>query len=433
AGMLTRAMAKQLSAALAHECLFVDFLFEEEPKKVSEALNENSNGTPNKLGPDLNGKAVNDTQYRGFNLKGYLDSDYTGCNMDRKALQDRGERLGEKELSKRVAFLLGGEAHQAVGGPTSLGATSEEGAYSQLNSGSNPSVLVYKTKSVEDKLKTTHTDSVANEESRADDISLKVKLEDLSNILKDTRSAFFTPDSLPYEPIIVSDESKEEEEVAKDKDTEATSHDPQKEELEQVKAKAKAELASMKAKASYLDINQLTDLLFKKKLKTLDSFPSLLYKVTDTLNMFATMVENASGATSMNVPSIGNTIASPAKGEKNTKDADINLKDELVDLLGKNVVTQYYTKKLLFDKYYDKMLKRKKSPKITNCEVLTKKGPITLKIYREDGSDEVILNLKVSNLHLAELREVIQACLDKSEKGQKTIYDMVKTRFDQLA
>ncbi|GJV40696.1 retrovirus-related pol polyprotein from transposon TNT 1-94 [Tanacetum coccineum] len=38
AGMLTRAMAKQLSAASAHECLFVDFLFEEEPKKVTEAL-----------------------------------------------------------------------------------------------------------------------------------------------------------------------------------------------------------------------------------------------------------------------------------------------------------------------------------------------------------------------------------------------------------
>nr|GEU57289.1 hypothetical protein [Tanacetum cinerariifolium] len=38
AGMLTRAMAKELSAALAHECIFVDFLLEEEPKKVFEAL-----------------------------------------------------------------------------------------------------------------------------------------------------------------------------------------------------------------------------------------------------------------------------------------------------------------------------------------------------------------------------------------------------------
>ncbi|GJX08271.1 retrovirus-related pol polyprotein from transposon TNT 1-94 [Tanacetum coccineum] len=36
--MLTRAMAIELSVALAHECLSVDFLFEKEPKKVSEAL-----------------------------------------------------------------------------------------------------------------------------------------------------------------------------------------------------------------------------------------------------------------------------------------------------------------------------------------------------------------------------------------------------------
>nr|GEZ26542.1 hypothetical protein [Tanacetum cinerariifolium] len=55
------------------------------------------------------------------------------------------------------------------------------------------------------------------------------------------------------------------------------------------------------------------------------------------------MVENASGATSMNVPSPGKAAASPIEGEKNTKDADTNLKDELVDLLLKNVVTQYYT------------------------------------------------------------------------------------------
>ncbi|GJS28269.1 retrovirus-related pol polyprotein from transposon TNT 1-94 [Tanacetum coccineum] len=38
AGILTQAMARDLSAALAHECFFVDFLSEEEPKKVSEAL-----------------------------------------------------------------------------------------------------------------------------------------------------------------------------------------------------------------------------------------------------------------------------------------------------------------------------------------------------------------------------------------------------------
>ncbi|GJR84664.1 retrovirus-related pol polyprotein from transposon TNT 1-94 [Tanacetum coccineum] len=36
--MLTRAMAKELSVASAYEYLFVDFLSEKEPKKVSEAL-----------------------------------------------------------------------------------------------------------------------------------------------------------------------------------------------------------------------------------------------------------------------------------------------------------------------------------------------------------------------------------------------------------
>ncbi|GJZ62836.1 hypothetical protein Tco_0619257 [Tanacetum coccineum] len=151
------------------------------------------------------------------------------------------------------------EAQQAAGGPTSLGVTSEEGAHPQLNSGSNPSVLLDKTKSARDGLKTAHTDLGANKESKADEISLKVKLEDLSDILKDTRSAFFIPDSPPDEPIIISDESEEEEEVEKDKDIEATSHD--KEELEQGKAKVKAEVASIKAMPSYPDIHQLTELL----------------------------------------------------------------------------------------------------------------------------------------------------------------------------
>ncbi|GJX42286.1 hypothetical protein Tco_0257276 [Tanacetum coccineum] len=142
----------------------------------------------------------------------------------------------------------------------------------------------------------------------------------------------------------------------------------------------------------------------QEKLKTLDSLPSLLHKVTDTLNRFATMVENASGATSMNVPSAGKATASPAEGEKNTKDAETNLQKQLINLLGFEVVEQYHNKKLLFDKYCDKMLKRKKISKIIKCDVLTQKGPISLKVYWEDGLSEVIENLKVSDLHLAEWR-----------------------------
>ncbi|GJU94806.1 retrovirus-related pol polyprotein from transposon TNT 1-94 [Tanacetum coccineum] len=109
--------------------------------------------------------------------------------------------------------------------------------------------------------KTSHS-QISKESSSAMDSnpsqpSVSTPLEDLLDILKDTRSAFFTPDSLTDEPIINSDESEEEEDAEKDKDTENTS----KEEPEQAKAKAEAEVASMKATPSYPDINQLTKLL----------------------------------------------------------------------------------------------------------------------------------------------------------------------------
>ncbi|GJZ88412.1 hypothetical protein Tco_0660194 [Tanacetum coccineum] len=401
------------------------------------------------------------------------------------------------------------EAQQASGGPTSLGANSEEGAHPQLSSGhdalanfiaeanpeisapkdsisyqqgmdegtknysfayilagSNPSILVDKTKSVGDGLKTGHTTS-------------------------DTRSAFFTPDSLIDEPIIVLDESEEEEDAEKDKDTEDTSVPPP-------MSLKSAQIQELMDQPSYPDINQLTELLvtslkpelskllashdfasclptalkelpskiteisgeikelkqhvrdieielhgdlleiptkletftstissLPSQLQTLDSLPSLLHKVTNTLNRFSTMVDNASGATSMHVPSAGQAAALPAEGEKNTKFVGTNLKDELIDLSGKDVVTQYYTKKLLFDKYCDKILRRKKTPNITNYEVLTKKGPITLKIYREDGSDEVVSNLKTRVDKLAQTEQELKIDLNQPLKEQDPLNELI--------
>ncbi|GKA46036.1 hypothetical protein Tco_0738832 [Tanacetum coccineum] len=144
------------------------------------------------------------------------------------------------------------------------------------------------------------------------------------------------------------------------------------------------------------------------------------------------MVENALEATSMNVPSAGQATALPSEWEKNTKDAETNLQKQLIDLLGIEVVEQYHSKKLLFDKYCDKMLKIRKSSKIIKCDVLTQKGPISLKVYREDRLSEVIKNLKVSDLYLAEWREVVQACPDRREKAWKTIYGLIKTRMEYL-
>ncbi|GKB43742.1 hypothetical protein Tco_0888684 [Tanacetum coccineum] len=80
-------------------------------------------------------------------------------------------------------------------------------------------------------------------------------------------------------------------------------------------------------------------------------------------------------------------------------------REDLVDLLGPDVVSNCYKSKLQYEKYCDKMLNRRAKSRITNCDVLTRKGPITLKVYREDGTDKVIPNFKASDLHLAEWNE----------------------------
>ncbi|GJU45796.1 hypothetical protein Tco_1203062 [Tanacetum coccineum] len=82
-------------------------------------------------------------------------------------------------------------------------------------------------------------------------------------------------------------------------------------------------------------------------------------------------------------------------------------KEELVVLLGPEMVNKHYNDKLQYDRYCDKMLNRRAESRITNCDVLTRKGPITLKVYREDGTSEIIPNFKSSDLHLGEWREVM--------------------------
>ncbi|GKA10710.1 hypothetical protein Tco_0690143 [Tanacetum coccineum] len=59
-----------------------------------------------------------------------------------------------------------------------------------------------------------------------------------------------------------------------------------------------------------------------------------------------------------------------------------------------------------YERYCDKILNRRAESRITNCDVLTKKGPITLKVYREDGTRKVIPNFKANDLQLGEWREV---------------------------
>ncbi|GKA61034.1 hypothetical protein Tco_0760441 [Tanacetum coccineum] len=107
-------------------------------------------------------------------------------------------------------------------------------------------------------------------------------------------------------------------------------------------------------------------------------------------------------------------------------------KVELVNLLGPEVVKKYYNDKLQYDKYYEKMLNRRAVSRITNCDVLTRKGPITLKVYKKDGTSEIIPNFKASDLHLGEWREVMKACPNRTGKGWEIIYKQIGTRMDYI-
>ncbi|GJW02401.1 hypothetical protein Tco_1561257 [Tanacetum coccineum] len=71
-------------------------------------------------------------------------------------------------------------------------------------------------------------------------------------------------------------------------------------------------------------------------------------------------------------------------------------KEELIDLLGPEVVNKCYNDKLRYDRYCDKMLNRRAVSRITSCDVLTRKGLITLKVYKEDDTSEIIPNFKAS-------------------------------------
>ncbi|GJW66500.1 retrovirus-related pol polyprotein from transposon TNT 1-94 [Tanacetum coccineum] len=212
--------------------------------------------------------------------------------------------IGAKGTLKKSFLPLVDEMHkedqQAASGPPSLGVTSKEGADPQLSSGTNPSVLVEKTKSVGDGLKTAHTNLCTNKESRSAKISKIIKPKYLSNLMQDTRSDFIGIDFPKDEPIIVRGKS-EEEETKRHKDTHTTSHDVPKDtlvphppspklvqlqelkdrvlllqshnlKLKQQKEKVEAEVSFLNAQPLYPNVNQLTELLvtsLKPKLSNL--------------------------------------------------------------------------------------------------------------------------------------------------------------------
>nr|GEY13322.1 hypothetical protein [Tanacetum cinerariifolium] len=105
-------------------------------------------------------------------------------------------------------------------------------------------------------------------------------------------------------------------------------------------------------------------------------------------------------------------IEEKAKAEAARREVEIR-KEKLIDILGPEVVSKYYNDKLQYDRYYDKMLNRRAKSRITNCDILTRKGPITLKVYIKDATSEIIPEYKANDLHLGEWRKVVIACPNK--------------------
>ncbi|GJY09075.1 hypothetical protein Tco_0377260 [Tanacetum coccineum] len=115
-------------------------------------------------------------------------------------------------------------------------------------------------------------------------------------------------------------------------------------------------------------------------------------------------------------------IEEEAKAEAARREGEIR-KEELIDLLGPEVVNKYYNDKLQYDRYCDKMLNRRAKSRITNYNILTKKGPITLKVYREDDTSKIIPEFKASDLHLGEWSKVVTAFPNKKRQDFVNIED----------
>nr|GEU82777.1 hypothetical protein [Tanacetum cinerariifolium] len=185
------------------------------------------------------------------------------------------------------------------------------------------------------------------------------------------------------------------------------------------------------------------------KLKTLDALLSLLNRVTKALDrQTGSMVESYkkkhlkkfdfSTEKGDHVYLTKEEIKEQKRIEELVK-ADMAKKEEkmekekLFDLLGIDLMTNVYKAKMNYDKYCDKMLNIRALARITNNDIISKgKGPITLMVYKEDGSIETIPKFKANDLHLVKWREVMHVCSKRTEAGWNTIFSNIQTRMENL-
>nr|GEY60912.1 hypothetical protein [Tanacetum cinerariifolium] len=313
-----------------------------------------------------------------------------------------------------------------------------------------PYVLVEKTKSASKGLETFITKPITRKGASTMEKEIKEEFNTSSDL-------FNSPED--DAPIIVQDESDEEFNDLSRKIKELKKY------AEKLEVELLGDLKEIPNK-----VEKFTTIVFslttQAKIKTLDALPSLLYKVTKALDMFVQAVEHASiKASDQGVPSVGQVGTHPVEGEKNTKQATIthplrsspqpkgelikkdngkkamsskdakeegtnSESDDTIKITGSTVESSKTTKAEMAKKQEEGM--KEEWIDLLDVDVVKKKGPITLKVYREDRSDKVVTDFKASDLHLSRWREVMKACPNRKGAGWSTIYGQIKTRMDYL-
>nr|GEV99783.1 hypothetical protein [Tanacetum cinerariifolium] len=255
--------------------------------------------------------------------------------------------------------------------------------------------------------------------SNSDDAPKEIKMEDLSKRVKDIGINLTDLDSSKDDqPFIVQDEDEEEIHAEAHKEPKVL-----KQYARESKVIAKPKAALLKAQPSFPNFYILT------KLKELPSkFSKICREIKDLKSPQKTSSkpkgelitnkgkeamsheeakEKESKSDSETEVKLSGSMTNEQKKIKQLVKDDMAKKEvepgkgELIDLPGIYVVKNMYKAKVKYDKFCNKMLNRRNIGKITNYDVLARgKGHITLKVYRDDGSNEIIPNFKASDLHI---------------------------------
>nr|GEV57888.1 hypothetical protein [Tanacetum cinerariifolium] len=264
-----------------------------------------------------NGIHINKEATKGESSKAPTGSKTSHSKRRKESSSAMDSNASQPLVSTPVDTEMHKEDQQATCGPTSLGVTSEERAnpqlgndftaevdpgistpndsippqqgmdegtkntsYDHISVGTDPHVLADQTKSVSEGLEIA---------------SSTIKLEDLAKLVSKIQPSFKDLDSPEDDPVIIVDESDEDDPNAKTEDTSSQKH---KLELE----KNKAEAALLKAQPSFPNVEQLNELLvkslqteFSKILSSHDFSSSLPTELKDLPSKFNELTEEIKG------------------------------------------------------------------------------------------------------------------------------------------